>query len=296
MMQKVLITGANGLVGYYLLQQMISKDFLVMATSRSANRLPFIQTNFHFHNLDYTNKDAVEQLVSQLKPSVIIHCGAISNADECEQNKEGAFLNNVSGTIHLLKAAVAVKAHFVFLSTDFVFSGDEGLHKEGDERKPVNYYGQTKLLAEDEVKQYPFEWTIVRTVLVYGKSIPGRENFVTTTTKRLQNGEPVKIFEDQLRTLTYAEDLAKGIIHIIEKKASGIYHLAGRERLTLYDAALEIARYFKVDESLVIPIKEGDISLVARRPKKTGLNISKAQKELGYEPLSFLEGLQKTFA
>ena len=295
-MQKVLVTGANGLVGQYLVPQLLNKNFLVIATSKNANRLSFEHQDLSYQALDYTNKNAVESVFETTKPAAVVHCGAISNVDECEKDKEAAFLNNVTGTIHLLSAAEKYKAHFIFLSTDFVFDGKKGYHNEEDVRHPVNYYGQTKLLAENEVMQYPFAWTIVRTVLVYGKSLPGRENFVTTTAKRLQAGQTVTPFSDQVRTPTYAGDLAKGIVQIIQKKAAGIYHLAGKDVLTIEQATRQIADYLNCSEQLIMPVKGEAVQLIAHRPQLGGLNIIKARKELGYEPLSFAEALAMIFS
>jgi dTDP-4-dehydrorhamnose reductase len=295
MMQTVLITGANGFVGYYLVQQLLLKNYKVIATGKGESRLSFSHPNFNFRTLDYTNKEAVELIFLQVKPDSIVHCGAISSPDECEQNKEAAFLNNVTGTIHLLSASAKTKSHFIFLSTDFVFNGDKGLYKEDDKREPVNYYGQTKLLAEDEVMNYQYDWSIIRTVLVYGKAVTGKQNFVTNSAKCLHTEQPLKIFEDQVRTPTYVEDLAGSIVAIVEKRAKGVYHIAGDDFRTLYQLAIEIAQYFNLNSAPINPIKEKDLNLPARRPKKTGLDSSKAKKELGFQPLSFADGLRKTF-
>jgi dTDP-4-dehydrorhamnose reductase len=294
-MQTVLITGANGFVGYYLIQQLLDKNFAVVATGKGGNRLPYQQENFCFRSLDFTSKENVAAVFQDVKPQVVVHCGAISKPDECEQNREAAFLSNVTGTINLLEASAAVQAHFVFLSTDFVFSGEKGFYQEEDERLPVNYYGETKVLAEDEVRQYPFRWSIVRTVLVYGKTFSGRENIVTNTAIALQQGKALKIFDDQVRTPTYVEDLATGLVAIVQKGATGIYHISGEDIKTPYEVAVETARLLNLDSSLITPVKAHEFDQPARRPAKTGFDISKAKRELGYQPLSFKEGLKRTF-
>lgn len=293
-MSTVLITGANGFLGYYLVKQLLSKQFTVVATGKGGNRLPYTEQNFAYQSLDYTNKEEVERVFEKQAPQVVVHCGAISKPDECELHRDAAFLSNVTGTINLLKASGLHKAHFIFLSTDFVFSGDKGFYREEDERAPVNYYGHTKVLAEDEVMQYPFLWSVVRTVLVYGQTFSGRENIVTNTAKALQQGTPLKIFNDQVRTPTYVEDLAAGIVTIIEKKAAGIYHLSGEDVRTPYDIAVETAAVLGKDASLITPVNEAGFDQPARRPAKTGFAITKAKRELHFQPLPFPEGLQKT--
>jgi dTDP-4-dehydrorhamnose reductase len=294
-MQTVLITGANGFVGYYLVQQLLPKNYQVIATGKGENRLPYKDRNFQYHTLDYTSKENIATVFSSVKPDVVVHCGAISKPDECEQNKREAFLSNVTGTINLLEAAAITKAQFIFLSTDFVFSGEKGFYKEDDERAPVNYYGETKVLAEDEVMKYPFDWTIARTILVYGKTFSGRENIVTNTAKALQQGKPLKIFNDQVRTPTYVEDLAAGLVAIIEKQATGIYHLSGEDVRTPYDVAVETAQFLGYDTSLITAVKAEEFDQPARRPAKTGFIISKAKNELGFQPVSFAQGLKRTF-
>ena len=159
----------------------------------------------------------------------------------------------------------------------------------------MNYYGETKVLAEDEVMSYPFPWSIVRTVLVYGKTFSGRENIVTNTAKLLREGKPLKIFDDQVRTPTYVEDLAGGIVAIIEKGATGIYHLSGEDVRTPYDIAGETAGYLGYDASRITAVKAHEFDQPARRPAKTGFDLSKAKKELNYQPIPFAEGLQRTF-
>ncbi|HEU4903160.1 MAG TPA: SDR family oxidoreductase [Flavisolibacter sp.] len=295
-MQTILITGANGFVGYYLVQQLLQNGHKVFATGKGENRLPFTGENFRYHSMDYTNKENIAAVFAEVQPAVVVHCGAISKPDECEQNRREAFLANVSGTINLLEAAALYQAHFIFLSTDFVFSGETGFYKEEDTRAPVNYYGETKLLAEDEVMKYPFAWSIARTVLVYGKTFSGRENLVTNTAKALQLGKPLRIFDDQVRTPTYVEDLATGIVAIIEKGATGIFHLSGEDVLTPYDIAMETATYLHLDTSLLSAVKAAELDQPARRPAKTGFVIEKAKKELNYQPVSFREGLRRTFA
>lgn len=295
LMQSVLVTGANGFVGYYLVQQLLQKGFTVFATGKGDNRLPFIDPNFRYLPMDYTDEERIAAVFSAAKPEVVVHCGAISKPDECELEKDLAFQGNVTATRQLLSAAARCDSHFIFLSTDFVFSGEKGLYQEDDERAPVNYYGETKRLAEDDVMNYPFQWSIARTVLVYGKTFSGRENIVTNAAHSLRAGKAMKIFYDQVRTPTYVEDLAAGIVAIIEKRSSGIFHLSGEDVRTPYDMVVETARFLGYDSSLVTPVRAEEFSQPARRPAKTGFAISKAKKELGFQPIPFSEGLKRTF-
>ena len=176
-----------------------------------------------------------------------------------------------------------------------MFDGETGMYAETDATGPINFYGETKLMAEHAVQQYPFNWSIVRTVMVYGKPLQNRQNLVTSSASALQKGERLRIFNDQVRTPTYVEDLAHGIVRIIEKNATGIYHLSGEQSMTLYEMIVSVARYLQLDASLITSITENDWRPPARRPHKTGFDISKARLELGFQPVSFGQGLEKTF-
>jgi dTDP-4-dehydrorhamnose reductase len=229
-------------------------------------------------------------------PAVVIHAGAMSKPDECEQNQWQAYTTNTEGTLTLLMNAAEQKSFFLFISTDFIFDGEKGMYKEDDAPNPVNFYGKTKAEAEDAVKEYEFAWAIIRTVLVYGKPQVGRSNILTIVKEKLEKGEKYNVVDDQVRTPTYVEDLAAGIISILEKKAEGVYHLSGKDVLTPYQMACLAADHLGLDKTLIQKVTAASFSQPAKRPPKTGFVIDKAKKDIGYEPISFQEGLQKTFS
>jgi dTDP-4-dehydrorhamnose reductase len=168
------------------------------------------------------------------------------------------------------------------------------MYEEEDARAPVNYYGHTKMTAEDDLMQYKGLWSIVRTVLVYGKPFLSRHNIITNVAQGLHEGKTLKIFSDQSRTPTYVEDLVLGILAIIEKRAAGIYHLSGKDVLSPYEIAVAVAQHLHCNQDLIQSVTESEFSQPARRPPKTGFNLTKARSELSYEPVSFQEGLAKT--
>lgn len=302
---KILITGANGFLGYYLTQQLLQKGHEVIATSKGECRLPFHEeNNFIYATMDFTDPFAVHDVFEKFKPEVAIHAGAMSKVDECELNQWDCYLANVEGTLAVLLNAAEYKSHFVFISTDFIFDGERGMYKEDDEPNPVSFYGKTKLEAEDAVKEYEYDWAVVRTILVYGKPFTGKENILTVVKEKLEKGERYNVVDDQFRTPTYVEDLAAGIVSIIEKKVRarpddpvgrGIYHLSGKDMLTPFQMACMTADHLNLDKSLIKKVTSEELSQPAKRPPKTGFNIEKAKKELGFEPISFEEGLRKAF-
>lgn len=292
---QVLITGANGFLGYYLVEQLLQKGHTVIATGKGECRLPFSSERFIYAAMDFEDPYAVHDVFEKYHPEIVVHAGAMGKPDECETNQWQAFLVNVEGTITLLSNAEEYKSFFVFISTDFVFDGEKGMYTEEDELRPVNYYGITKVEAEEAVNEYEHGWSIVRTVLLYGKPATGRTNILTIVKEKLEKGEEYKVVDDQVRTPTYIGDLAAGIAAIIEKKANGVFHLSGKDVLTPYQMVIMAANYLGLNGSLIKRVTAADFTQPAKRPPKTGFVIDKARKELGYEPIAFEEGLKKTF-
>lgn len=294
---KVLVTGANGFAGHYLVAQLLEKSIPVIATGKGPCRLPFTgRPGFEYADADLTIPGQLQEVFDKHAPGTVVHAGANGKPDECEQNREMAYEVNVTGTGNILTAAAKHRAFVIFISTDFIFPGTRLFYKENDDPGPVNYYGETKRLAEALVNTYPYDHCIIRTILVYGKPLTGRGNLLTVVKDKLTKGEIYNVYNDQVRTPTYVEDLAAAIVAVIQKRATGIYHIGGRDVLTPYQVACKVAAYFKLDSSLLNPVTRDNFSQPALRPLITGLDISKAQKELGYNPVSFEAGLIKTFS
>jgi dTDP-4-dehydrorhamnose reductase len=293
---KVLVTGANGLLGQELIALLLQRKHEVIATSKGPSR---IQTepgsNITYKELDITDGLAIQQVLAESRPDVVIHAAAMTQVDDCELDKITCYNINVTATRFLVEAAKEVNTRIIYISTDFIFDGEAGPYKEDDEPKPLNYYGSTKLSAETEIIESGLEWSIIRTVLVIGTAVGTRSNIISWVRDKLAKGEKIKVVNDQFRTPTFTEDLAKGILLVVEKKATGIYHISGKDLLTPYQIALKTADHFRLDHSLIEKADVTSFSQPAVRPPRTGFYIDKARKDLGYEPLSFDEGLKKFF-
>ncbi|AHF14909.1 SDR family oxidoreductase [Niabella soli] len=291
---KVLVTGANGLVGSYVIKQLLEAGYEVYASSKNADLSSFAGERYHFRQMDFIDPYAVLEVFESIRPEVVVHSGAMSKPDDCERNQADAYETNVAGTVQLLLNAADHKSFFIFLSTDFIFNGETGMHKEEDATSPLSYYGRTKQEAEEAVREYGHDWSIVRTVFVYGKPLYGRNCFLTMLAGKLRKNEPFRVVNDQERTPTYVADLAKGVIAIIEKRATGIFHLSGSDVFTPYQMAMQVAKFMGIAQHRLEPVSSAELNELARRPLKSGLDISKARAVLGYEPVSFEEGLRKT--
>jgi dTDP-4-dehydrorhamnose reductase len=293
---KVLVTGANGFLGHYLVPALMKLGFDVLATGKGSCRLGLEgTTGFAYAEMDFTDKAGTLTLMKQFAPDIVVHAGAVSKPDDCELDRAMAWRINTGGTQHLLEGAAALHAFFVYISTDFVFDGEKGMYSEEDIPSPVNYYGQTKLEAEQAVQVYPYGWAIVRTVLVYGQPLAGRSNILSIVKDKLERGEGYKVVDDQVRTPTFVGDLADGIVTVIRKNATGIWHLSGEDVLTPYQMACQTASFLGYDPQHLMRVTADTFTQPAKRPPRTGFNINKARTELGYAPVSFKEGLAKTF-
>ncbi|MFT3705809.1 MAG: SDR family oxidoreductase [Agriterribacter sp.] len=294
---KILITGANGLLGQYLIRDLATAGHEVVATNRGNSRLPhFKHLSYQYISMDITNNSGVQDIIEKASPDCIIHAAAMAQPDACELNKTDCWNTNVKATAYIAAAAEKNNSRLIYISTDFVFDGKDGPYNEGDDPSPINYYGESKLAAENIVQQSNTDWAIVRTVLVYGNILAGtRSNVVTWVKENLENKKPIKVVSDQVRTPTYVEDLSKGIVLIAEKSATGIFHISGKEVFTPYDMAILVADFFGLDKTLMEKVDAAIFTQPAQRPLKTGFIIEKAEKELGYHPVSFTEGIQKMF-
>lgn len=290
-MKKILITGANGFLGQHL-TFLLSKDaYSVVATGRGHCRIS-LKNEIIYTATDLTDKEAIKSLLFKFKPEVIIHNAALSKPDECDTNRDICLKVNVEATKHLLQSTAE---HFIYISTDFIF-GENGPHEENAEPGPLNFYGQSKLLAEQLVKESGKKTTIVRPVFIYGKVWEGmRRGFLQWVKNNLEQGKSIKVVSDQLRTPTYVTDICKGIEKIISKQATGVYHLAGKDILSPYEMAVKTAQALHLNESLIEKVTAETFPEPVKRAKRSGLLITKAQRDLDYEPVSLNEGIRLTF-
>ncbi len=296
---KILLTGANGMLGSAITEQLSKTNHTLLATGKGDLR----HNHLIFNELsDYTSMDIADRitskkLINSFKPDAIIHSAAITQVDDCELNRDHCYSINTASTIELISIAKEVNAAFHFISTDFVFSGDDGPYVESDQTGPVNYYGETKELAEQYLIQSGLDWSIIRTVLLYGKTDQiKRSNFIYWVRDNLMESKPIKVVNDQIRTPTYIPDLAKGIIAVVEQEAKGIYHISGDEIMTPYEMAIKVARFLKLDEQLITPVDATTFTQPGIRPQRTGFHIKKAMEELGYMPTAFNTALAEIFS
>lgn len=289
---KILITGSNGLLGQKLVKLLANNpNIQFLATSTGENRIKSI-TGFDYTSLDITNKTQVEQVFHQFKPNVVINTAAMTNVDACEDQKEQCWNLNVNAVKNLIEASGNHQTHLIHLSTDFIFDGENGPYKEEDKPNPLSYYGQSKYEAEKLLQASSIKWSIVRTIIVYGVvEDMSRSNIVLWAKQALEKGNPLTIVNDQFRMPTLAEDLAQACWLIAGKQAVGIYHICGKDYMSISELVNRVADFYGYDKTIISPIASTSLNQAAKRPPKTGFVLDKAIKELAYSPCSFEEGL-----
>lgn len=291
-MKTVLVTGSNGLLGQKITEQVIAdRNVDLIATNRGANRYP-IKEGYVYETMDVLDEMQVKSVLEKYKPNALIHTAAMTNVDTCHEDNEVCWQLNVEATKYLALLCDKMGIHFIYVSTDFVFDGLNGPYKEEDEPNPVSFYGKSKLAGEKATQQMKGNWAIIRTILVYGilKDM-SRSNIVLWAKGALEKRNPINVVNDQWRMPTLAEDLARACLLAVEHKAKGIYHISGKDMMSIVDIVNGVADFWKLDKTIINEISSESLGQEAKRPKKTGFILDKAMTDLNYQPHSFEEGL-----
>ena len=294
---KIIVTGSNGFIASHIVKHLLDHtSYEIIATSKSEDKLKWESAYplYSFLKWDIEEKNDLDEVRLQ-QPNIIIHCAAMGSADECELNKTLALNVNFKSTKNIAELAIQLKAKLIFLSTDFVFSGMDGRpYVENDILAPVNYYGTTKMLAENFISKQCKDSCIVRLCAVYGNAFKGKaRGIITLTRERLSENKSINVVGDQVRTPTYVEDISGAINSIILLDAKGVYHVSGEEIFSPYQMAVEAAKYFNLDFSLINEVSSLSLKEPAARPVHTGFKIDKAKKDLNFKPTSMFDGIRK---
>ena len=257
----ILLTGGNGQLGTELRHLLDEQGLDYISTDST--------------ELDITDEAKTLAFIKELNPSVIYHCAAYTAVDKAED--EGKALNelvNVGGSKHVAKAAEAVGATLVYISTDYVFDGmkKDGEYAVDDETNPLNEYGRTKLAGEEAVKTYASKYYIIRTSWVFGQY---GHNFVFTMQKLAQTHPKLTVVNDQFGRPTWTRTLAEFMTYLVAQQAEyGVYHLSNDNRATWFDFATEILK----DEAVeVAPVTSDQFPQKATRPQYSVMDLSKAK-------------------
>lgn len=281
---KLLLIGASGVLGSRLYNDTIKKKWNVLGTYCSHG----YEGLFY---LDLRDRKSTEKTFNFFNPEVVVLAGGITDVDLCESRPRLAEEVNIRGTLNLLKRTKERNAKLVFLSTDYIFDGENGPYKEDDKPAPINVYGRTKLEAEGAIKGILKDYLIVRTAQLYGRDFHGKNSTVKII-RNMQNNKKVYAADDFYCTPTYVGSLSKSIVELVEKDKADVYHLSGTDFINRYEYVNKIADIFMLDKNVIKRVKLKDLHLKAKRPKKAGLKVDKIKKEMDVPLYNCEDGLR----
>jgi dTDP-4-dehydrorhamnose reductase len=260
------VTGTGGLIGSYFVRTSAQ-------TSHSWNVIGLTRSD-----LDLCDFRAVRERFRRENPGLVIHCAALSKSTDCEKNPDLALKINVEVTKTL--AELAADIPFVFFSTDLVFDGRKRGYSENDLVDPLSIYGTTKARAEEIVLRNP-KHIVVRTSLNAGVSVTGDRAFNEQLRNEWRAGKTTRLFVDEFRSPIAARETAAAVWRLIEKQATGLFHVAGSERLSRWQIGeLIAARFPELNPKLECAFLRDFQG--PRRSPDTSLNCARAQSLLGY--------------
>jgi len=252
---RVLVTGANGQLGYDVVRRLKEESIEHTGATRE--------------DFDLRNENQVKEFIVKYNPDVIVHCAAYTNVDKAEDERELCYNVNVMGTRYIAETAKEINAKMLYISTDYVFNGEgEEPFEVTDEPDPINYYGQTKYEGELEVQKLLEKYFIVRTSWVFG--ING-DNFVKTMLKLGKERDEISVVADQVGSPTYTYDLAGLIVEMIKTDKYGIYHATNEGYCSWYEFAKEIFEVAGIDVK-VKPVGTEEFPTKAERPRNSRLS------------------------
>ena len=293
MARKILITGAEGQLGIAL-QQKLKDKFDVFPTDKITSEFKYSRSS---KTLDITEPNDVKTTINEINPDIIINCAAYTDVDGSERNKNQAHMVNVVGLQNLIHASDH-KTYFIQISSDYVFDGDAGPYSEEDHTYPVNYYGKTKLEAENILRGSRRQYLIIRPNVLYSKDLIFEANFFSWVYKSLVNNKSISVVNDQISNPTYVSHLVEVLFLCIILNTEGIYHYGSDDYLSRYEFAIIIAEVFGFDKSLISPIDTKSLfekvkSYTAERPLNSGLIVHKIERELNISTYSTEYSLKK---
>lgn len=271
---KVIIIGASGLVGSNTLKHFKSEGVEVIGTHFS-----YETDQTHFYNT-LNLSDTENYSIDEFQPDVIIHCGALTHVDYCEENESESEKKTVQSTKNLLSIAKRNHAKFVYISTDYVFDGQDGPYSEDAIPNPINIYGRHKRQAEKLVEESGLGFLILRVAKVYGHE-EREKNFIARLAKGIEDTGKIEwnAFTDQYTTAINALDIAKALFLLLSKKKEGIYHLGYGEYMNAYEMVMKVVNHYKTAKAEIGKITKDDFQQTASRPPNGGLKNKKFLKD-----------------
>ena len=273
---KLFITGISGLLGLNLALQ--ARERFQISGCYYAH--PIVLDGIQALKADIASTDVLDRALRKIRPDVILHTAGLTNVEECEANPVLAQRLNVEAVQHVAKIADTLRARLIHISTDHLYDGAEPWKKETDIPDPLNVYARTKWEAEQVVLKVCPDAMIIRTNFFgWGTSI--RVSFSDWILNALAENRELTMFNDVFFTPILINDLVDKMIDLMVRKATGIFHVAGGERLSKYAFAIELAQVFNYSKDKIRQISVEGFPFRAKRPKDMSLSSEKAGRYLG---------------
>lgn len=247
-MTRILVTGASGQLGAYLLRELGLQAVDLQAWSGSRLGTLF---GVPLQPVDLTDSNQVTQALLETPPDAIIHTAALARVGDCERDPDRARRINTEATARLANLAEHIRARLVFVSTDLVFAGDSPPYPESAAPGPLTAYARTKVDAEKAVLGRP-RAVVVRVSLLFGPSQNGQPSFFDSQMAALRRGQPLTLFADEWRTPLALATAARALVEIALAEVTGILHLGGPERLSRMEMGQKLAAFLGVAEPPIV--------------------------------------------
>jgi dTDP-4-dehydrorhamnose reductase len=274
---KFLVTGSAGLVGQQVVKY-LSKSNQVFSCYNESK--PEYGDSV---KMDLKNYEMISSVLTEIKPDVVIHLGAMTGVDICEKEKTSASEINTKATEIIAKECSKLNSFLVYVSTDYVFDGNFGMYKEDDVANPLGFYGKSKLEGEKAVQNFSTNWCIARTSTPFGLH-PTKKSFPMWVIENLQKQKQIDVLIDQFTSPTYIPNLSRMLIEISERRITGIIHAAGASKISRYQMASMVSDKLNLDGTLLKQISMNKMKWVAQRPKDSSLDVSRASSILNEKP------------
>ncbi|MGE5480422.1 MAG: SDR family oxidoreductase [Chloroflexota bacterium] len=279
MKHRIVIVGATGRVGeaFFNIASTEADCEILALGRREAN---FLLYKGKYHQIDILEKKSLKRAIYDFRPTAIINCAAMTNVDLCESEKTECRKLNTTLVETLTNISKVTEAQFITISTDYIFDGVSGPYSETAKPSPLNYYGKTKLAAENYALNNHDKSCVVRTNVVYGKATFAKTDFIDWVINSLKNGSEIRVVDGQYCNPTLNVDIARGLLKLIEKNRIGIFNFAGPDYLSRYEIAVAIANALRLPQELIIKIAPEELKQSAKRPERGGLINLKAETDL----------------
>ena len=274
---KVLVTGSAGLVGQQVVKDLSNSHQVFSCYNESK---PEYGDSV---KMDLKNYEMISSVLTEIKPDVVIHLGAMTGVDICEKEKTSASEINTKATEIIAKECSKLNSFLVYVSTDYVFDGNFGMYKEDDVANPLGFYGKSKLEGEKAVQNFSTNWCIARTSTPFGLHST-KKSFPMWVIENLQKQKQIDVLIDQFTSPTYIPNLSRMLIEISERRITGIIHAAGASKISRYQMASMVSDKLNLDGTLLKQISMNKMKWVAQRPKDSSLDVSRASSILNEKP------------